>query len=117
MLIPTHNTACHVERQPGSLVGDLWTTEIRPRLPPDWAEPARTRKAFQRVRGMAPLPDLLRGLLAYVLGPLATRRLGAWAVLLGLADLSEAAWRKRLRSSNHGLLGLLSERVTVPETP
>ena len=47
----------------------------------------------------------------------APRRLGAWAVLIGLADISEAAWRKRLRTSSDWLLWLLSTLVAVPETP
>ena len=51
------------------------------------------------------------------MGPLATRRLGAWAVLSGLADLSEAAWRKRLRVSNDWRLWLLGELVAAPEVP
>jgi hypothetical protein len=51
------------------------------------------------------------------LGPLSTRRLGAWAVLTGLADISEAAWRKRLRVSNDWLLWLLGELVAAPEAP
>lgn len=102
-----------------NVVGDLWQSEIVPRLPPGLAAQAKERNAFVRVRQVKTASDLLRAVLAYVLCGSASsfRRLGAWAVLIGLADLSEAAWRKRLRQASAWLLWLLGELLTVAAQP
>ena len=78
---------------------------------------ARHLKACQRKRRIACATDPLRALLAYVLCAPSFRRVGAWAVLVDLADLSDTAWRKRLTTANLWLLWLLSELVSAPPDP
>ncbi len=97
-----------------NFVTDTWMSEIVPRLPMDLEVQAHIHGAWHRKRRIACASDLLRALLAYVLCASSFRLLGAWAVLLGLADLSEAAWRKRLRRANAWLLWLLGELWSVP---
>jgi len=84
-------------------------------LPADLAEKAKEFKAFERVRGIADPLDLLRGVLAYVLCAQAAsfRRLGVWAVLVDVASISEAAWRKRLLKASAWLLWLLGALLEV----
>ena len=69
MLVQSHDTDRLGTTQLGVLIGDTWETEVVPRLPQECVAQARALKAFQRVRGLATPHDLLRGLLAYVLGP------------------------------------------------
>ncbi len=114
MPVPSHHTDSRPAGQPPALLTDSWATEVVPQLPAELDTQARRLGAFQRQRGLTCATDLLRALLAYVLCATSFRLLGAWAVLLGLADLSEAAWRKRLRRANAWLLWLLTEVCVAP---
>jgi hypothetical protein len=91
-----HPTRAPTVVQLSQLTGDAWARELVPRLPADLARQARMHHAFQRRRTLLQSTDWLRGRLAYVLGAMAFRQLGAWAVLIDLADISDTAWRTRL---------------------
>lgn len=114
---PHHDTLKKEQTQVCSWVNDLWESEVVPRLPENVEEEAHRLKAFQKVRQVSSASDLLRGLLAYVLCAPSFARLGAWAVLIGLADISKDAWRKRLRLASAWLQWLLGELLAVPAAP
>src|SRR2546426_4321303 len=98
---------------------DLWRQEVVPRLPVDLEQKARELKAFERARGLPDATTLLRGLLAYVLCAQASsfRRLGAWGVLVGVAKMSDTAWRKHLVKASAWLLWLLGTLLAVDASP
>ena len=111
---PTHPTSDPPVVPLAPLTGDAWARALVPRVPADLAGQARTLKALQRRRGLLQSTDLLRGLLAYVLGAMALRQLGAWAALIGLAAISDTAWRKRLLRASAWLLWLLGAWLAGP---
>ncbi len=90
-----HHNALPPQEQLDGLLNSQWESEILPQLPKELEEAAKRLKAFQRVRQVASATDLLRALLVYALYSLPWRQLGAWAVLVGLGNLCERAWRKR----------------------
>jgi hypothetical protein len=115
MLARTHHKAKAKQEQALAVVNELWEIEVVPQLPADLEAQAKKHKAFQRQREVANAYDLLRAILGYVLGGLSSRQWGAWAVIIGLADISDRAWSKRLQKSGAWLLWLFGE-LTVIET-
>jgi Transposase DDE domain len=82
-----------------------------PRLPVNVEEQARVLGALQRRRGIKQASHLLRAILSWILCQRSLRQLGVWAVLLGIADLSDTAWRKRLAKCGDWLNWLLQEAL------
>jgi hypothetical protein len=113
MLAHTHHTPEANQEQAVAPINHLWETEVVPRLPAELEEQARKHKAYQRQRQVANASDLLRAILGYVLGGLSTRQWGAWAVIIGLADISDRAWSKRLQKSGAWLLWVFGELTAI----
>ncbi len=98
-----------------SLSDHRWEQEIVTRLPAQLEEQAWACGAMRRKSGkLTHASDLLRGLLAYVLCVSSFRQLGAWGVLLGMADLADTSWRERLRKASEWLCWLLGY-LLLPE--
>src|SRR5512135_2608949 len=80
-----------------ALVGRAADWEQVQRLVPlDLEASARASGAIRRRRQVRSAADLLRLVLAYVLTTYPLRLLAAWALLLGLGELSDVALLKRL---------------------
>lgn len=108
-----------LDRQRQVMRQDDWNQQVVPLLPANLEQQAHTLKAFQRVRQISSASDLLRGLLACTLTTRSFRHLGIWSLLLGVADISENAWRAHLRKATQWLIWLLGELIAAPtgQTP
>lgn len=111
---PEHDTLSLLSSQLQTVLQETWEQEVLSRLPAETLQHAHQTGAFVRARGISSVGHLLRGLLAYVLCAPSLRHLGAWAVLIGLANVSHVAWQKRLRNARAFLRWLLSELLAVP---
>lgn len=112
-----HTTLPPLSEQLQAVIQEGWEQEVLSQLPADYEQQARQTGAFVRARALTCVADLLRGVLAYVLCAPSFRHLGAWAVLIGLANLSHVAWHKRLRQARPFLLWLVSQQLAGPALP
>jgi Transposase DDE domain len=112
-----HHTLPALSEQLQAVINEGWEQEVLPQLPADYQHQAESLKAFVRQREIKGAGDLLRALLAYVLCAPSFRQLGSWALLIGLANISNVAWRSRLRQARAWLLWLLCELLAVPVPP
>ena len=112
-----HHTLPAIDEQLQAVINQGWEHEVLPQLPADYEQQAERLGAFVRQRQLKRVADLLRALLAYVLCAQSFRQLGSWAVLIGLANLSNVAWRSRLRQARAWLLWLLCELLAVTAVP
>lgn len=106
------------ELQAHPLVGKDWEKTVGC-IPVDLESTAHQTKALQRCREVRAAADLLRLVLAYSLCDWSFRLVGVWAVLIGLAHLSDVAIYKRLRGCKVWLgtlvaAWLITRRAAVP---
>jgi hypothetical protein len=100
-----------------AVINTGWEQDVLPQVPADAEQQAEQLQAITRYREFTRASDLLRGLLASVLCAPSFRQMGAWAVLIGLANISHVAWRAHLRKARAWLLWLLCELLALTTTP
>jgi len=111
----THDSA-HPSLLQDELSAASWEQDIVPQLPKELEEQAWLLGAMQRKSGkLLRASDLLRAMLAYVLCVSLFRRLGAWAVVLGRADMADTSWRDRLRKASQWLAWIVSQQLQPQE--
>lgn len=82
-------------------------------LPGDWREQARSTGAFRRARGIASADCLLQLILMHTATGLSLRQTVVRAREQGIADISDVALLKRLRSSEEWLRRLTSQMTEL----
>jgi hypothetical protein len=86
-------------------------------FPPNLEELATSSGALVRRRGITTAEDLVRIALVYGLDDMSLRETSAWAKELGIAEVSDVAILKRLRSSVPLLRLLCSKQIASPDRP
>ncbi len=111
----------HDSQKPAPPQGVQWNEhdwqDLLKRLPSDWEAQAVQLKAWQRLRKLASVADLLRALLVYAACGYSFRQLGLWATLVGVGCLSERAWRKRVERAQEWIRWVLGALIGSQQSP
>ncbi len=91
-------------------VADDWARELAS-WEAGWASQARATGALRRRRKVQSAGALMRLVLAYSLWDWSVRQVAAWATVVGLAELSDVALRRRLRHSRVWLSQLVGQAL------
>ena len=102
-----------VEGEPVGLQEDWRIVEAL--LPARWMEMARELGAFQRARGIADARTLLQVMLIHLAEGCGLRETAARAALAGIAQVSDVALLKRLRSCGPWFEWLVQQLCAAPE--
>ncbi len=78
---------------------ETWDRKILPHLPKELDVTACQSGIMHRKRGIHPASDLLKALFLYAASKISFRMLAAAACALGIARISDTAWRKQLTGS------------------
>lgn len=100
-----YHTVPPLSEQLRATIEQRWQEDVGSRLPADYEAQAYQLGAFERERELKRPAEVLRALLAYVICPLSFRQLGCWAVLIGMANLSDNAWPSACAGPEPGCCG------------
>jgi len=92
----------------------LWIEQIEKLLPANLDESAKTKGALIRKRGIKSSSDLLKVLLIYAVSTMSMRMLSLCASVLGIANISDTAWRKRFTGAELWLAYILDFLLPKP---
>jgi len=109
-----YDSEVEARKQALEFLNGEWDREVVPRLPENITEMAKIYGAFERGRLIRSSTDLLRGFLSYVSGNESLQATGAWAVLIGLADVSASNWCHRLSKARAWLEWLMAHLIGSP---
>jgi len=102
-------------------ISDNWNKIIFPHLPENLDKIAKQEGILKRKRGLRSVANLLKVLFLYACSSFSFRILAAASCALGIADISDTAWRKHFSKAApflHGILqAMLSALVPAADAP